>query len=137
MRRFLFLEQIHIFVEKNFSFMKKIILAFLIALPMIGIAQIEIREENDKLIINNEKIIEKGSVLIITEKLFQNMKKLHYKASPKGAIYIQSPQSSFTSFFKPVNDTSLIGEKVKVLRFSKKKVVVYIGKMIYHNNSIS
>lgn len=57
MRRFLLLKQIHIFVEKNFSFMKKIILAFLIALPMIGIAQIEIREENDKLIINNEKII--------------------------------------------------------------------------------
>lgn len=113
--------------------MKKIILAFLIALPMIGIAQIEIKEENDKLIINDEKIIEKGSVLIITEKLFQNMKKLHYKASPKGAIYIQSPQSSFTSFFKPVNDTSLIGEKVKVLRFSKKKVVVSINMVnIYH-----
>lgn len=127
MRRFLLLKQIYIFVEKNFSFMKKIILAFLIALPMIGIAQIEIKEENDKLIINDEKIIEKGSVLIITEKLFQNMKKLHYKASPKGAIYIQSPQSSFTSFFKPVNDTSLIGEKVKVLRFSKKKVVVSIN----------
>lgn len=115
--------------------MRKTLLAFLIILPMIGFSQIEIREENDKLIINNEKVIEKGNILTITDKLLQNIKKLDYDAQPSEAMNIQPRQFSFS--FKPINDTSLIGKKAKVLRFSKNNIVVSINMASIYRITLS
>lgn len=99
--------------KKNLTF-----LLFFIGLSLS--AQINIREEDDSLIINEEKIIKKGSLLTITNNIFYNLR-LNKITKPSTfrnitRLNIQSRQILFRDYQMNTN-SSIIGKKVKIIKW--------------------
>lgn len=117
MRRFLLLKQIYIFVEKNFSFMKRKIVAFLLFFIDLSLsAQNNIREEDGYLIINENTKIRKGNFLIIND---SNSDNDYFSFIRKPDVFslkhnIINSSNNFSGYNKVSKSKDIIDKKLKI-----------------------
>lgn len=85
-------------------------------MPLFGFSQMEIREENNKLIINDEQEIRKGDFLVInssnsTNEIFSFIRQPYIVSLKKSIVKSSSNFSDYNDVLKSKN---IIGKKLKI-----------------------